>query len=434
MANLRLIELIWRSKWGRRDYTIAAIGFTMISFALIVSFDSSSSSRIKESESNSLIRINDDDDDLVDLTLLKNAQQKGAVCLDGSSPGYHFQRGFDSGSHNWLLHIEGGGWCNTIESCSARKLTALGSSNYMDRQVRFTGILSRKASENPDFFNWNKVKIRYCDGASLAGNPANELKVASTDSPKLFFRGQLIWEAIMDEFVALGLANAKQALLSGCSAGGLATLIHCDSFKEILPKESKVKCLSDAGFFLDEKDISGNNTMRSFYRDVVYLQVSFRLSSLMVLSKVCARIVSLGWNRLRQCVFPHEIIKNIKTPVFFVNSAYDFWQIQNVLAPHVSDYHNIWHKCRLNLKDCDSNQTQILHGKVSYSFESQGFNYKKHVPAKSPVKNIDRFAFCDFCHKTLAEAVADWYFDRRIVKEIDCAYPCNPTCHNMDFS
>lgn len=43
-----------------------------------------------------------------------------------------------------------------------------------------------------------------------------------------------------------------QALLSGCSAGGLATLIHCDEFRELLPKEAKVKCLADAGFFLDE--------------------------------------------------------------------------------------------------------------------------------------------------------------------------------------
>lgn len=43
-----------------------------------------------------------------------------------------------------------------------------------------------------------------------------------------------------------------QALLSGCSAGGLATLIHCDDFREILPKDANVKCLVDAGFFLNE--------------------------------------------------------------------------------------------------------------------------------------------------------------------------------------
>ena len=28
------------------------------------------------------------------------------VCLDSSAPGYHFRRGFGSGSNNWVLHIE----------------------------------------------------------------------------------------------------------------------------------------------------------------------------------------------------------------------------------------------------------------------------------------------------------------------------------------
>lgn len=42
-----------------------------------------------------------------------------------------------------------------------------------------------------------------------------------------------------------------QALLSGCSAGGLATIIHCDEFRGLFPWTAKVKCLSDAGLFLD---------------------------------------------------------------------------------------------------------------------------------------------------------------------------------------
>jgi hypothetical protein len=30
----------------------------------------------------------------------------GAVCLDGSAPGYHLQRGSGSGSQSWLIHLE----------------------------------------------------------------------------------------------------------------------------------------------------------------------------------------------------------------------------------------------------------------------------------------------------------------------------------------
>lgn len=42
-----------------------------------------------------------------------------------------------------------------------------------------------------------------------------------------------------------------QALLSGCSAGGLASILHCDEFRGLFSRNTKVKCLSDAGMFLD---------------------------------------------------------------------------------------------------------------------------------------------------------------------------------------
>lgn len=240
MANPRIRALTWWRKWTKKDWAIAVAGCTSIIFLLSFFFDSRTvaNSGVHPSSNPAATNVVN----LVDLTLLHNAEDRGAFCLDGSLPAYHFRRGFGSGSNSWILHIEGGGWCSTLASCAQRKMTALGSSNYME-QVSFRGILSSHPSENPDFFNWNKVKIRYCDGASFAGHPENELKNNTT---RLFFRGQLIWEALMDELLSLGLSNAKQALLSGCSAGGLATLIHCDNFRNHLPKDITVKCLADA--------------------------------------------------------------------------------------------------------------------------------------------------------------------------------------------
>jgi hypothetical protein len=55
-------------------------------------------------------------------------------------------------------------------------------------------------------------------------------------------------------FLILGaiiLLLALQALLSGCSAGGLASILHCDEFRNFFPRKTRVKCLSDAGLFLD---------------------------------------------------------------------------------------------------------------------------------------------------------------------------------------
>ncbi|CAL9245436.1 unnamed protein product, partial [Arabidopsis halleri] len=181
---------------------------------------------------------------MVPLTLIQGADSKGAVCLDGTLPGYHLDRGFGSGANSWLIQLEGGGWCNNHRSCVYRKTSRRGSSKFMEKALAFTGILSNKPEENPDFFNWNRIMLRYCDGASFSGDSQDE-------SSQLFYRGQRIWQVAMEEFLSLGMKQANQALLSGCSAGGLASILHCDEFKELLPSSTKVKCLSDAGMFLD---------------------------------------------------------------------------------------------------------------------------------------------------------------------------------------
>ncbi|XP_027928790.1 pectin acetylesterase 5-like isoform X2 [Vigna unguiculata] len=420
ISNLRFRALILGFS---KNYAIAAFVFLLLfSLSIFSHLDSRSRSRPGyPSHPRST---------LVPLTLLRNVNRTRALCLDGSAPGYHFQSGFGSGSRNWLLHIEGGGWCNSIASCTQRKFTHLGSSNYMEKLIPFSGILSPDPSQNPDFFNWNKVKIRYCDGASFAGHPESER------GSELFFRGQVIWEAIMDELLSIGLSEAKQALLSGCSAGGLAALIHCDNFRQVLPKEATVKCLSDAGFFLDEKDISGNSTMRSFYHDVAQLQGLEKS-----LHKDC-----IAKMEPYKCLFPQEIVKNIKTPLFLVHPAYDFWQIRNILVPQGSDPLGHWQSCRLNIRNCNANMIDKLDGYRGSLLKTLNEFLQR--------KEIGMFINSCFVHcqtemevtwhspnspkindKTIAESVGDWYFDREAVKRIDCSsFPCNPTCHNMDFT
>jgi len=85
----------------------------------------------------------------VNITVLKNAVAKGAVCLDGSPPAYHLHRGHGTGANNWLVHLEGGGWCSDIPSCSQRARSELGSSLYMGESIAFTGVLSDVQSQNP---------------------------------------------------------------------------------------------------------------------------------------------------------------------------------------------------------------------------------------------------------------------------------------------
>ncbi|KAF5455513.1 hypothetical protein F2P56_025079 [Juglans regia] len=364
---------------------------------------------------------------MVPLTLIYGAASKGAVCLDGTLPGYHLHRGRGSGANSWLIQLEGGGWCNTIRSCVYRKTTRRGSSKFMEKLIPFTGILSNKAEENPDFFNWNRVKLRYCDGASFNGDSRDE-------AAQLNFRGQRIWLAAMEELMSKGMQNANQALLSGCSAGGLASILHCDEFRDLFPRTTKVKCLSDAGLFLDAVDVSGGRTLRNMYGGVVNLQ------------GVQKNLPNTCTNHLDPtlCFFPQNLIANVKTPLFILNAAYDAWQLQESLAPRSADPRGYWNNCKLNHALCSSSQiyflqgfrNQMLNAVRGFSRSRQNGLFINSCFAHCQSERQDTW-FADnsplIANKGIAESVGNWYFDRVGVKAIDCAYPCDNTCHNLVF-
>nr|GEZ46404.1 pectin acetylesterase 9 [Tanacetum cinerariifolium] len=212
----------------------------------------------------------------------------------------------------WL----GGGWCNDIESCAARAKTRRGSTRFMNKLESFSGILSNNASRNPDFYNWNRVKLRYCDGGSFAGDATHD-----DGELLLYFRGQRIWQAIIEDLLPKGLSHANKALLSGCSAGGLASYLHCNNFTNYLPNTTAVKCLGDAGFFLD----------------------SYVLNSL-------------------PCIFPQYLLKYITSPFFILNSAYDVYQFHHILVPPSADLRGHWNRCKSDPKACRPAQLDILQG------------------------------------------------------------------------
>ncbi|WMV43111.1 hypothetical protein MTR67_036496 [Solanum verrucosum] len=139
----------------------------------------------------------------------------------------------------------------------------------MNQQGFFGGILHNTSKENPEFHNWNRVRVKYCDGASFTGdveqvNPEN----------KLYFRGARIFKAIMEDLWNKGMKNAENAILTGTSAGGLATILNCDKFKSLLPESARVKCVANAGFFIDGKTINGTSHIQEMYQEIVNLHGS----------------------------------------------------------------------------------------------------------------------------------------------------------------
>lgn len=365
----------------------------------------------------------------VPITYVQDAVAKGGVCLDGSPPAYHFEKGFGNGINNWLIHMEGGAWCNNATTCLARTKDRLGSSKLMTTSYTFSGILSNQAKYNPDFYNWNRIKVRYCDGSSYTGD------VEAVDPVnKVYYRGARLWRAIMDDLLAKGMNNAQNAILAGCSAGGLGAILQCDNFRALLPSGAKVKCLSDAGFFINTKDITGASHIQEFFAQVVNTHGSAKNLPVSCTSKFSPEL----------CFFPEYAAKAIQTPLFLLNAAYDSWQVKNSLAPGVADRHGTWRDCKADINQCSGSQLQTM----------QGFRTTFLAALSSLGNSSSRGLYINscYCHcqsgtqetwlrddspllddTTISKAVGDWYFDRNSFQKIDCPYPCDKTCHNRVF-
>jgi len=247
-----------------------------------------------------------------------------AVCLDGSPGIFWLHRG--NTTSNWVIAFEGGGWCYTPEDCWQRSQTELGTSKTMTSKQEgkgmFSGTFNPDCKKNPTFCEFNIAHLHYCDGDSFSGDREQPLNV---NGDPIFFRGHRILKAALKKlFGELGLAQAQQVLLSGCSAGGLSTLLHADFIHEQLklsaPSLKTFKALPLSSIFpVTIPNIAGQNVFAS------QMQAVFDLHNASGgVHQGCIRSTTPLADRWKcnagQYVYPH-----VTSPVFLVQSVYDAW-------------------------------------------------------------------------------------------------------------
>jgi len=253
------------------------------------------------------------------LMLLTN--DNGAACLDGSPPAYYYAKGTGSGANNWYIHHEGGGWCNTINDCYQRSLGNLGSTTKLGLTMNFSkqgAYFSPDPKVNSLMYNWNKVFLAYCDGGSFAGNNQT---VTSYNGASLYFRGFRNLNAYQQDLWSRNLNKAVHVVISGCSAGGLATYLHLDWWREHFSTATHVIGLPDSGFFLDYESSPRYAAKMRWVFD--------QQNATAGVNQLCIRHNA---KEVQKCMFAEHTAPHIRTNYFPMQSAYDTWQISNVLG------------------------------------------------------------------------------------------------------
>lgn len=285
------------------------------------------------------------------LQLLDMVRFPMARCLDGS-PGafYVWPATVAEDSGKWVVYHEGGAWCSmdvplhefaATDHCAHRSTTDMGSSLKYPQEVpagwAYWGteeMLSEDPHINPLMHSWNKVALVYCDGGSFSGR--REQPYVSQGQPDLFFRGHFVLEAIIETLLFdHGLQSATDLVVSGRSAGGLATILHADMWAERLRAAASpaapppfVVALPESGFFLDwdlgkspRESLRYNTQMRGDF-------TTFNASTVRGCEQ--ARRDVLG--DVSDCFLAEHALPFVQTPTFILQSVVDSWQLGFVLG------------------------------------------------------------------------------------------------------
>ena len=164
---------------------------------------------------------------------------KQGRCLDGSQAAVYIRKGIQP--NKYTIFYEGGGWCSSEESCLNRiqQLPDLSSSSNYSQFIKASTLpstINPNRDINPISYDWTLILAKYCDGFSFAGNNATTFPYRD---------GNTINTAIMD---LIPIEATTDLIITGCSAGGLAVFMHCDTWVNQYPS-ANVHCLPDSGYF-----------------------------------------------------------------------------------------------------------------------------------------------------------------------------------------
>ena len=310
-------------------------------------------------------------------TVAASEGSSSALCLDGSPYKYYWRGGLGDDAKKFLLAFQGGGWCTgialhqgydinatTIKACASRALGKLGSSkNWAPVLGDWDphGMTSTNCTANPAFCRWSVAYLPYCDGTSFSSARGPPVPVPTADSfspvAKIFFRGRANLIAVLNDLLAhKGLTSATALVVSGHSAGGLATFLNADFVHSKLPASTSAGlkffgAVPDGGFCAHQstpRHACSFSTMTSCLHSAVLdapnragspqygtaMRALFAIgnASGSLTAQCVASRVGVTNSSPYDCLFPQYHGRFVQTPIRATQSVYDAWQLPNILG------------------------------------------------------------------------------------------------------
>jgi len=252
------------------------------------------------------------------------AAAKGAACLAGTPPGYYYREGENKTA--FKIHLQGGGWCFSMQDCYWRSQSVLGDSSLWAPVSNGTalatqGLLSNDPAVNPRTYDWTDIYVMYCNGASWTSNLSDPRPYNNTP---IWFRGRANLAAVledMDERWGLFSNQTTNVVLTGTSAGGLGTYVNADFVASLLHEDTAFVAAPDAGMFLDVLSWSGEPHARELFSSGYY----WLWGSQGTTNDACEAALPLQdrW----QCIMPQYVMPHVTSRVYAIQSMYDQAQI-----------------------------------------------------------------------------------------------------------
>lgn len=348
----------------------------------------------------------------------------GAVALDGSPFAYYVSPGAEP--TKYVLFQKGGGWCYSDVECAARALTELGSSNssFLPPVITFETfsetshfmLLFSNASISPLTHNWTKIYLPYLDGSSQTSDLDSPVRVGSQT---IYYRGARIHRATVETLLANeGLSSATDVVLSGGSAGGLATYLHADSWRSAILATSpaaKVVAVPDSGFFLSYNSTSGEK--KAPY-GAAMRWVFNRMNGTGGVPPAC---LAANPEDPPSCIFAEVVSQTLMTPTFAQQSTYDSFQVGSILdvPPSNTTAINAYGKLLAERVQADLIATSSSHG----------------VFLDSCYHHVAEWNQITIEGQTISQALAEFYANvgKPGAKQVWAqgkAYPCPACCKN----